>query len=150
MKLRMGFPDADGIHEILDRTTRREAPAVAHVWDGPKILELQEIALSVAVPEAVQDYAIRLVMATQPSTAFAHELTKRYVRYGASPRGSQALIVGGKIHALLGGRRTVDHSDIRQVALPALRHRIILNFEGEAESVDTDSILGKILEATPD
>jgi MoxR-like ATPase len=150
MKLRMGFPDAESIHEILDRTTRLETPSVAHVWDGAQILRLQETALSVTVPEAVQDYAIRVVMATQPSTEYAHALTKRYLRYGASPRGSQALIVGGKIRALLAGRRQVGHDDIRDVIVPALRHRIILNFEGEAERIDPDSILGKIVEATPE
>ena len=150
MKLRMGFPDVESIHEILDRTTHRETPEVSHVWDGPKILELREIALGVPVPEAVQDYAIRIVMATQPSTEYAHPLTKQYLRYGASPRGSQALIVGGKIRALLTGRRVVSHEDVRHVLLPALRHRIILNFEGEAERIDPDTILGKIVEATPE
>jgi MoxR-like ATPase len=148
MKLRMGFPDEESIHEILDRTTREESPEVSHVWDGKKILELQETALGVSVPVPVQDYAIRIVMATQPSTEYAHPLAKQYLRYGASPRGSQALILGGKIRALLAGRREVAFADIRQVVMPALRHRIILNFEGEAEQIDPDTILEKIVEAT--
>jgi MoxR-like ATPase len=150
MKLRMGFPDMDSIHEILDRTTQSEEPEVHPVWDGPKILEMREIGLRVPISDAVQDYAIRIVMATQPTTEFAHDLTKQYLRYGASPRGSQALVLGGKIRALLAGRREVNYEDIRSVVLPALRHRIILNFEGEAERIDTDSILEAILERTPE
>jgi MoxR-like ATPase len=148
MKLRMAFPDAESIHEILDRTTQLAEGTVSPVWDGPKILALRELALGVPISERVQDYAIRIVMATQPSTAYAHDLTKQYLRYGASPRGSQALVLGGKIRALLAGRREVQHEDIRSVVLPALRHRIILNFEGEAERIDTDSILEAILRDT--
>ncbi len=150
MKLRMEFPDMESIHEILDRTTQGEEPDVGRVWDGPKILSLREVALSVPISEDVQDYAIRIVMGTQPSTEYAHAMTRQYLRYGASPRGSQALVLGGKIRALLEGRREVAREDIRSVALPALRHRIILNFEGEAERVDTDAILRAIIDQTPD
>jgi MoxR-like ATPase len=148
MKLRMGFPDSESIHEILDRTTQLSEPVVRPVWGGAKILELREVALGVPISERVQDYAIRIVMATQPSTEYAHQLTKRYLRYGASPRGSQALVLGGKIRALLAGRREVNPDDIRSVVPPALRHRIILNFEGEAERIDTDTILQAILDDT--
>jgi MoxR-like ATPase len=148
MKLRMEFPDSASIHEILDRTTRTEEPEVHPVWDGPKILELRELALSVPIPERVQDYAIRIVMATQPSTEYATEMARKYLRYGASPRGSQALVVGGKIRALLGGRREVSFDDVRSVVLPSLRHRIILNFEGEAERIDSDTLLEDILART--
>jgi len=147
MKLKMGFPDMESIHEILDRTTQAETPEVEKVWDGAKILEMREIALGVPIPESVQDYAIRIVMATQPSTEYAHELTKQYLRYGASPRGSQALVVGGKIRALLAGRKEVMAEDIRAVVLPALRHRIILNFEGEAERIDPDKVLQAIIDS---
>jgi MoxR-like ATPase len=150
MKLRMEFPDMDDIHEILDRTTRAEEPEVHSVWDGAKILELREIALAVPISDAVQDYAIRIVMATQPTTEFAHDLATRYLRYGASPRGSQALVLGGKIRALLEGRREVTREDIRPVVLPALRHRIILNFEGEAERIDSDTILQAVIDRTPE
>ena len=90
MKLRMDFPNSEDIHEILERTTQLEAPEVERVWDGPKIIELREIALGVSISESVQDYAIRIVMGTQPTTEYAHALTKQHVRYGASPRGSQA------------------------------------------------------------
>ena len=149
MKLRMGFPDMDSIHEILDRTTQAESPVVERIWDGAKIIEMREIALEVLIPDSVQDYAIRVVMATQPSTEYAHKLTKQYVRYGASPRGSQALVVGGKIRALLAGRKEVMVEDVRAVVLPALRHRIILNFEGEAERIDPDTVLQAIIDSVP-
>ena len=150
MKLRMKFPDMESIHEILDRTTRADEPEVVSVWDGPKILEMREISLGVPISEAVQDYAIRIVMGTQPSTEYASKMTQQYLRYGASPRGSQALVLGGKIRALLAGRREVNFEDIRSIVLPALRHRIILNFEGEAERIDTDAILQEILDSTPE
>src|SRR5947208_8135687 len=150
IKLRMDFPGIDDIHTILDRTTYLDEPAVERVWDAEKILQLRDVALSVPISDAVQDYAIRIVMATQPSTALAHEQTKKYLRYGASPRGAQALIVGGKVRALLSGRFEVACEDIRHVVLPALRHRVILNFEGEAERVDPDNILKAILDSTPE
>ena len=150
IKLRMKFPPVDDIHTILDRTTYLEEPAVERVWDAEKILKLRDVVLSVPISEEVQDYAIRIVMATQPSTPFAHEQTKKFLRYGSSPRGGQALIVGGKVRALLNGRPEVAYEDIRHVVLPALRHRIILNFEGEAERMDPDSILKAIIESVPE
>jgi len=146
----MDFPGVDDIHVILDRTTYLEEPSVDRVWDAQKILQLRDVALAVPISEAVQDYAIRLVMATQPTTALAHEQTKKYLRYGASPRGAQALIIGGKVRALLGGRSEVGYEDIRHVVLPALRHRIILNFEGEAERIDSDVILKAIIDWVPE
>lgn len=150
IKLRMDFPDLDDIHTILDRTTQLEEPVVERVWDAKKILELREIALAVPISDKVQDYAIRIIMATQPGTPLAHELTKKYLRYGASPRGAQTLIIGSKVRALLGGRSEVAYEDIRHVVLPALRHRVILNFEGEAERIDPDEILKAILEWVPE
>ena len=150
LKVRMEYPPQEDIHTILDRTTYLDEPAVERVWDADKILELRETALGVPISEAVQDYAIRIVMATQPSTPLAHEQTKRYLRYGASPRGAQALIVGGKVRALLSGRSEVAFEDVRHVVLPALRHRVILNFEGEAERIDPDSILKAILDWVPE
>jgi len=149
LKLRMGFPDIESVHTILDRTTYMDEPTVDRVWDAGKILELRETALQVPISEKVQEYAIRLVMSTQPSTEFAHPMTKKYLRYGASPRGAQALVLGGKVHALLNGRSEVSASDIQTVTLPALRHRVILNFEGEAERIDPDMILSAIIRDTP-
>jgi MoxR-like ATPase len=146
----MDFPSADAIHTILDRTTYLDEPSVEAVWDSNTILRLREVALSVPISEDVQDYAIRIIMATQPSTPLAHELTKKYLRYGASPRGAQALIIGGKVRALLNGRSSVAYEDIRHIVLPALRHRVILNFEGEAERIDPDMILKSIIEGVPE
>jgi len=150
LKLRMDFPGIDDIHTILDRTTYLDEPTVERVWDAEKIMQLREVALSVPISDTVQDYAIRIVMATQPTTGLAHEQTKRFLRYGASPRGAQALTIGGKVRALLNGRTEVAFEDIRHVVLPALRHRIILNFEGEAERVDPDAILKAILDWVPE
>src|SRR6186713_3060092 len=140
LKLKMGFPDIESVHTILDRTTYLDEPSVDRVWDAGKILELRETALQVPISEKVQEYAIRLVMSTQPSTEFAHPMTKKYLRYGASPRGAQAIVLGGKVHALLNGRSEVTAADVQSVVLPALRHRVILNFEGEAERIDPDMI----------
>ena len=151
--VQQGIPSMEwppGSYMILDRTTQLEEPTVERVWDAKKILELREVALAVPISEEVQDYAIRIVMATQPSTPLAHELTKKYLRYGASPRGAQTLIIGSKVLALLAGRSEVAYEDVRKVVLPALRHRVILNFEGEAERVDTDNILKAIVDWVPE
>jgi MoxR-like ATPase len=150
LKLKVPFPDIDSVHSILDRTTYLDEPTVDRVWDAAKILEMREIALLVPISERVQDYAIRIVMATQPTTEFAHPLTKKYLRYGASPRGAQALVLGGKVRALLNGRAEVSTEDIRAVVLGALRHRVILNFEGEAEHIDPDTIIAAIVKDTPE
>src|SRR5438105_1582094 len=150
IKVKMGFPGIENIHTILDRTTSLVNPAVERVWDAEKIMQLRDVALAVPISEAVQDYAIRVVMATEPTTALAHEQTKKYLRYGASPRGAQTLIVGGKVRALLSGRSAVACEDIRHVVLPALRHRVILNFEGEAERIDPDTILKAIIDWVPE
>jgi MoxR-like ATPase len=150
VKIKMDFPGLEDIHTILDRTTQLEEPVVERVWDAKKIIELREVALAVPISDEVQDYAIRIVMATQPSTPLAHEQTKRYFRYGASPRGAQTLIIGSKIRALLAGRTEVAYEDVRKVVLPALRHRVILNFEGEAERVDPDKILKAIVDWVPE
>jgi MoxR-like ATPase len=148
LKLKMPFPDIEDVHKILDRTTYLEEPTVDRVWNAEKILEMREIALLVPISEKVQEYAIKIVMATQPTTQFAHPLTKKYLRYGASPRGAQALVLGGKVRALLNGRSAVSPEDIRAVVLGALRHRVILNFEGEAERVNPDTILTAIVKDT--
>ena len=150
LKVRMEFPEVDDIHSILDRTTYLDEPLVERVWNAEKILQLRDIALAVPISEAVQDYAIRIIMATQPTTALAHPMTKKYLRYGSSPRGAQSLIVGGKVRSLLKGHSEVQYEDIRDVVLPALRHRIILNFEGEAERIDSDVILKAIIETVPE
>jgi len=150
MKLKVNFPGAAELREILGRTTSTETAVAGPIVDGPTILAMRALVRSVPVAPVVQDYAIRIVLATHPDKPDAPEVTRRYVRYGASPRGAQALMLVGKITALLAGRFNVSAEDIRHVAKPCLRHRLILNFEGEAERVENDSIIDQILEVTPE
>ena len=145
-KLRLGFPTADGLHEIIDRTTKQQEPHVDRVLGQGEVLEMREIARSVPVARHVQQYAIDLTLATHPETESATEMVKRFVRFGSSPRGTQALILGGKVNALLNDRLHVACDDIRTVALNALRHRLLLNFDAEAEGVDSDAILKDVLQ----
>jgi len=148
VKLKVDYPSADSLHVILNRTTQVESPQVSRILDGPQILEMRKTVRSVPIARPVQEYAIRIMLATHPNTPYAHELTNRFVRCGASPRASQAMVIGGKVRALLNNRLYVSCEDIRAVALGALRHRVLLSFEGEAERVDPDSIINAILEAT--
>jgi len=145
-KLRVQYPSEESLHEILDRTTRNEVPEVDRVVDAPQLLEMRKTVRDVPIARPVQSYAIRLVLASHPNSAHATAMVNKYVRYGASPRAAQALVVGGKIRALLHNRLHVSAEDVRALALPALRHRILLNFEGEAEQVDTDRIVADIIE----
>ncbi len=150
MKLKVDFPDAAEMKAILDRTTSTDNPEASPVVDGPTILAMRALVRSVPVAPVVQDYAIRLVLATHPEKPDSPEVSRRYVRYGASPRGAQSLLLVGKITALLDGRFNVSAEDVRNVARPCLRHRLILNFEGEAERVDTDTIIDQILRDLPE
>lgn len=142
-------PERDELHEILNRTTKAATQEVTAVMDAAEVCRWQRLVREVLAAEPVQDYAVRLVLATHPHSPFAVEEVKRYVRYGASPRGAQYLILGAKVRALLNGRFNVSFQDIRQMAPPALRHRLILNFEGEAEGKTADDVLGRILEQVP-
>ncbi len=144
-KLKVMYPTEDGMHEILERTTRDAETAVTRVVDRATLLEMRHVARSVAIARPVQSYAIRLTMGSHPESPHATPLVKRYVRYGASPRAAQALVLGGKIQALIRGQAFVSIDDIRAVALPALRHRLLLNFEGEANEVSTDTIVEELL-----
>ncbi len=148
-KLKMGFPDIAGLHEVIDRTTQSRAPAIARVLQQGDILAMRDTAREVPIARPVQEYAIRLTLATHPESDQAHEMARRYVRFGASPRGTQALVLGAKVHALINDRVHVAAADVRAVALPALRHRLLLNFEAEADRVDADAILSRILEQLP-
>jgi len=149
-KLRLGFPTAEGLHEIMDRTTRQLEPQVDRVLGQGEVLEMRETARSVPVARHVQQYAIDVTLATHPESERATEMTKRFVRFGSSPRGTQALILGGKVNALLNDRVHVACEDVRTVALNALRHRLLLNFDAEAERVDADAILNDILQRVPE
>jgi MoxR-like ATPase len=117
------------------------------VLDAPRILAMRSLAREVPVPRHVQDYAIRVLEATHPDRKGAPERVRRFVRFGASPRGAQACLLAAKIHALAAGRFAATIEDVRAVALPALRHRVILNFEGEAEGVRTDALVDEVLAA---
>jgi MoxR-like ATPase len=149
-KLRLGFPSAEGLHEIMDRTTQQLEPQVDRVLGQGEVLEMRETARSVPVARHVQQYAIDITLATHPESERATEMTKRFVRFGSSPRGTQALILGGKVNALLNDRVHVACEDVRTVALNALRHRLLLNFDAEAERVDADAILKDILQRVPE
>ena len=144
------YPEPEHMHEIMDRTTKREEPIAETVLGRDEILAMRDTARDIPIARPVQDYAIRLTLATHPDTSHAHPMSKQYVRYGASPRGTQTLVVGGKVNALLNGRLHVSCEDIRSMLLPALRHRMMLNFEGEAERIDTDEILHAIMKDTPE
>jgi MoxR-like ATPase len=144
-KLEVGFPSHDELHSILDRTTGQELPAIEKVIDGPRILAMRTLARDVPVTRHVTDYAIRLLEATHPTHASAPEKVKRFVRYGASPRGAQACLLAAKIAALSDGRFAASTDDVRRVLKPALRHRVLLSFEGEAEGVKPDALLDEVL-----
>ena len=148
-KLSVRFPGLAELRTILERTTRGDAPRVEPVCDGPTLLAMGRLARSVLCKQDVTDYAIRLVLATHPELPEAPDVTRQYVRYGASPRGAQAMLLGAKIRALLEGRVNASHEDVSAVATPALRHRVILNFEGEAEGVAPDTIVEQVLRAVP-
>jgi MoxR-like ATPase len=144
-KLKIVYPSSEEMHEIMDRTTQVEEPVAASVLEQGEVLEMRKTVLSVPIAKPIQDYAIRLTLATHPNAPQSHALTNKYVRFGASPRGTQALVLGGKVQALLHDRAHVSCEDIRAVYFHAMRHRILLNFEGEAEHIDPDDILTEIV-----
>ena len=147
-KLHVGFPSRDELHSILDKTTGATTPTIEPVLDRARVLQMRAVARDVAVAHHVQDYAIRVLEATHPERPGAPDLVKRFVRFGASPRGAQACLLAAKIRAIFEGRFAASIDDVRAVAHAALRHRMILNFEGEAEGVETDAILDRIIETT--
>jgi MoxR-like ATPase len=144
-KLKVMYPSEESMHAILERTTHDAQAPVTRVVDRDTILEMRHVARAVPVARPVQSYAIRLTMGSHPQSPHATPLVKKYVRYGASPRAAQALVLGAKIQAINRGQAFVSIDDIRAVALPALRHRLLLNFEGEADEVSTDAIVEELL-----
>ncbi len=148
-KLNVEFLGEDELVEIMNRTTRAEIPKLQHAIKAEEIVELQQFIRNVEIAEHVKRYAARLILATHPELDGV-DMAKQYLRFGASPRGVQALILGGKVKALLADRFHVSSEDIRSVAKPSLRHRLLLNFEGEAEGITSDQIIDSVLEATPD
>ncbi|HVW24816.1 MAG TPA: MoxR family ATPase [Polyangiaceae bacterium] len=149
-KLHVAFPNREELHSILDRTTTDYAAGLHPVVTRDDILQMQALARSVPVAKHVQDYAVRLLLATHPGGADAPESVTRFVRTGASPRGAQAMLLAAKIRALIDGRFAASIDDVKAGALPALRHRVLLNFEGEAEGVKTDGVLQEILSRLPE
>ncbi len=144
-KLIVNYSGREEMATILERTTRGEWPQAEKVMDGHEIEQWQQLVREVLVAPPVQDYAIRLVLATHPQGEFATAETNKYIRFGGSPRGAQALVLAGKVRALLEGRYNVSFEDIRRVYLPALRHRILLNFEAQAENIPSDAVLSDVL-----
>ncbi len=148
-KLHVGYSNRQDLMEIIDRTTSGHAPEVSRVLDTESIIAYQHIVREVCISSDVQDYAVRIVLATHPDEQLATPNVKKYLRFGASPRAAQTLVLGGKVRALLEGRTEVIADDIKDVVLPALRHRCILNFEAEAEGMTCDEILTNVIETLP-
>ncbi len=148
-KILVGYPSADELTEVLNRTTAGVQAQVQKVLNRELLLQLMNLVREVPVASHVKDYAVRLVLATHPRTETAAPIASQYLRFGSSPRGAQTLLLGGKVRALTHGRFNVSFDDLQAVAPAALRHRLILNFEAEAEGITTDQIIGQILTDVP-
>ena len=148
-KLVVNYSSRGELKTILDRTTTAHTPDIRAVMTGEEIIGTQNLVRRVVMAPHVQDYAIRVGMASHPDGPYAVEATNKYVRWGASPRAVQTLTLGAKLHALLDGRFNTSFSDVQKIYLPAMRHRVLLNFEGEAEGVSTDDVLREIIDKTP-
>ncbi|OGA87607.1 MAG: AAA family ATPase [Betaproteobacteria bacterium RIFCSPLOWO2_12_FULL_66_14] len=145
-KLRVRYPTMQELNAIIDRTTQVQTVSVERVMDGATVLGFRDLIREVPMATHVRDFASRIVMATHPQWDGAPEATRRYVRYGASPRAAQALVLGANVRALTEGRYNVSMEDIRVLAAPALRHRIILNFAGESEGIDGDALVARVMD----
>jgi MoxR-like ATPase len=148
-KILVGYPSATDLAEVLNRTTSNARVQVAKVLDRETLTGLMGLVREVPVASHVKDYAVRLVLATHPKTETAAPIASQYLRFGSSPRGGQTLLLAGKVRALIEGRFNVSFDDIEAVAPAALRHRLILNFEAEAEGITTDHIIAQILKDVP-
>jgi MoxR-like ATPase len=149
-KLVVGYSGREELATIVDRTTKGVTIKPEKVMDGTEIKQWQRLIRDVILASHVQDYIVRLVLATHPQGPFALPITNQYLRWGSSPRGAQTLALAAKVRALLEGRYNVSFEDVRRVYLPALRHRVILNFEAQAEGLDTDHVLLEVLEKLPE
>ncbi len=149
-KLVVGYSGREQLATIIERTTRGIVIEPTQVMDGSEIRKWQQLIREVILAEHVQDYIVRITLATHPEGPFAVPITNQYLRWGSSPRGAQTLALAAKVRALLAGRYNVSFEDIRRAYLPAMRHRVILNFEAEAEGIDTDQVLLDILEKVPE
>ena len=149
-KLIVGYSSREELATIVERTTRGITIVPEKVMDGSEIVRWQQLIREVILAEHVQDYVVRLVLATHPEGPFALPISNQYLRWGGSPRGAQAMALAAKIRALLEGRYNVSFEDVRRVYLPAMRHRVILNFEAQAEGIESDHVLLEILEKLPE
>jgi MoxR-like ATPase len=148
-KVNVTYPTLDELVSIVERTTGADTPSAGKVADGKQVISMGKLALETPVASHVSHYVARLIMATHPDNRETPESVRNFVRYGASPRGAQALIIGSKVHALLEGRFNVSFEDIQAVAPAALRHRLLLNFEGLAEGISTDDIISDVVKFVP-
>ena len=149
-KLVVGYSNREELSEILDRTTRGVKVEPQPVMDGAEIVEWQQLIRKVILADHLRDYIVRLALATHPEGPHAVDITNQYLRWGASPRGAQTMALAAKVRALLEGRFNVSFEDIRRVFLPAMRHRVIPNFEAQAENVTSDQVLLEILDRVPE
>jgi MoxR-like ATPase len=149
MKILVGYPTREELDTIVDRTMAAEQPHIDKVVDRDQILGIRQASRQVLVAPHVRDFATHLVLATQPEQEVADPLAKKYIRYGSSPRGAQAMIQSGRILALMRQRWNVSIDDLKGLALPCLRHRIILNFDAHAEGKTADAVLTQIVNNVP-
>jgi MoxR-like ATPase len=149
-KLVVGYSSREELNTVVDRTTKGIIVTPEKVMDGAEITKWQKLIREVILAPHVQDYLVRLTLATHPEGPFALKATNQYLRWGSSPRGAQTLALTSKLRALLEGRYNVSFEDVRRVYLPAMRHRVILNFEAQAEGIDTDKVLLELLEQVPE
>ena len=145
-KLVVGYSNKEDLMTILDRTTKGVKMSTDVVMDGREILEWQQVVRQVIVADHISDYIVRLNLATHPDGEYATPVTNQYLRWGASPRGAQTVVLAAKVRALLEGRFNVSFEDVRRVYLPAMRHRVVANFEAQAEGITSDQILLEILD----
>jgi MoxR-like ATPase len=149
-KLVVGYSGREELNTIIDRTTKGTIVVPDKVMDGQEIIRWQKLVRQVVLAPHVQDYIARLILATHPEGPHAVEVTNRLIRWGSSPRGAQTIALAAKVRALLDGRYNVAFEDIRRVYLPAMRHRVVLNFEAQSEGISTDKVLLEILEKVPE
>ena len=150
LKIMVRFPNASNLLQIIDSTVGIQTKRATQMASGEQLVRLIDTAKAVPVATHLKEYAVRLLLATHPETAEAPEMVHSFVRYGASPRGLQAMIMTSKVRALLEGRFNVSLEDIQAVALPALRHRLILNFDGLAEGITAEEVIGEIIKEIED
>jgi len=149
-KLVVGYSTREELSTIIDRTTRGEVIQVEKVMDGAEIRRWQQLVREVILAPHVQDYLVRLALSTHPNGPYSLPITNQYIRWGSSPRGAQTVALASKVRALLEGRYNVSFEDVRRVFLPAMRHRVLLNFEAQAEGIESDQVLLDLLEGVPE